>query len=71
MSYNQKHNEANGEDNRDGEDHNLSYNGGEEGPSEDESVLRDRETRKRTFLATLLALTRHADDLRGRRTLPY
>ena len=54
VSYDQKHNEANGEDNRDGEDHNLSYNGGEEGPSENENVLRDRETRKRTFLATLM-----------------
>jgi isoamylase len=54
VSYNHKHNDANKEDNRDGEDHNSSYNGGAEGETDDLAVLRDRETRKRTFLATLL-----------------
>ncbi|ADI15174.1 glycogen debranching protein GlgX [Truepera radiovictrix] len=54
VSYNHKHNEANGENNRDGEDHNSSYNGGAEGPTDDPAVLKNRETRKRTFLATLL-----------------
>ena len=53
VSYNEKHNDANGEGNRDGEDHNSSYNGGVEGETDDANVLRDRETRKRTFLATL------------------
>lgn len=53
VSYNQKHNEANGEDNRDGDNHNSSYNGGFEGPTDDVQVLTNRETRKRTFLATL------------------
>ncbi len=54
VSYNSKHNEANREDNRDGEDHNSSNNGGVEGETEDENVLKNRETRKRSFLATLL-----------------
>ena len=53
VSYNEKHNDANGEDNRDGEDHNNSYNGGVEGETDDAAVLTNRETRKRTFLATL------------------
>jgi len=54
VSYNHKHNDANQEGNRDGEDHNSSYNGGVEGETDDLAVLKDRETRKRTFLATLL-----------------
>jgi isoamylase len=54
VSYNERHNEANGEDNRDGESHNRSWNCGDEGPSDDPGVvaLRDRQTRN--FLATLL-----------------
>ena len=40
VSYNDKHNEANGEDNRDGENHNLSWNCGVEGPTDDRRVLR-------------------------------
>ncbi|MBI4459633.1 MAG: glycogen debranching protein GlgX [Acidobacteria bacterium] len=54
VSYNQKHNEVNGEDNQDGTDNNLSWNCGAEGPSEDPSVLQLRERQKRNFLATLL-----------------
>ncbi len=54
VSYNQKHNEANGEENRDGTDHNLSWNCGAEGPTDDPIILRLRERQKRTFLATLL-----------------
>jgi glycogen operon protein len=54
VSYNDKHNEANGEDNRDGHDHNLSWNCGAEGPTRDEGVLRLRERQKRNFLATLM-----------------
>jgi isoamylase len=54
VSYNHKHNEANLEGSRDGENHNLSWNGGVEGPSGDPAVLRLRASQKRNFLATLL-----------------
>jgi isoamylase len=54
VSYNRKHNEDNGEGNRDGDDHNLSYNFGEEGPTDDAEIVRQREKQKRNFLATLL-----------------
>ncbi len=53
VSYNEKHNEANGEDNRDGHDHNRSYNHGAEGPTDDPEILALRERQKRNFLATL------------------
>jgi glycogen operon protein len=53
-SYNDKHNEANGEDNRDGSDHNLSWNCGVEGPTDDPAVRALRVQQKRNFLATLL-----------------
>ncbi|HWG84548.1 MAG TPA: glycogen debranching protein GlgX [Deinococcales bacterium] len=54
VSYNDKHNLANGENNRDGESHNLSKNFGVEGPSSDPKVTELRERQKRNFLATLL-----------------
>jgi isoamylase len=54
VSYNHKHNEANSEANRDGENHNLSYNFGVEGPTDDDEIIRQREKQKRNFLATLL-----------------
>ena len=69
VSYNQKHNEANGEGNQDGEDHNNSYNGGVEGETDDLAVLKNRETRKRTFLATLFLSQVCADAFGRRRTL--
>jgi len=53
VSYNEKHNEANGEENRDGESHNRSWNCGAEGPTDDEEVLRLRQRQMRNFLATL------------------
>jgi isoamylase len=53
VSYNEKHNEANGEDNRDGHDHNISWNHGVEGPTDDPHVTALREQQKRNFLATL------------------
>jgi glycogen operon protein len=53
VSYNQKHNEANLDANTDGEDHNLSWNCGHEGPTDDPTILRLRERQKRNFLATL------------------
>jgi isoamylase len=53
VSYNDKHNEANGEENRDGESHNRSWNCGVEGPSDDPAILKLRARQKRNFLATL------------------
>ena len=54
VSYNQKHNEANGEDNRDGENHNRSWNCGEEGPTSSPEVAALRARQQRNFLATML-----------------
>ena len=53
VCYNQKHNEANGEGNRDGNDHNLSWNCGVEGPTNDPEILALRARQQRNFLATL------------------
>jgi len=53
VSYNQKHNEANGEENRDGTDNNRSWNCGAEGPTDDPGVNALRSRQKRNFLATL------------------
>ncbi|MEX2223157.1 MAG: glycogen debranching protein GlgX [Candidatus Rokuibacteriota bacterium] len=53
VSYNDKHNEANGEDNRDGTDDNGSWNCGVEGPTDDAKVTALRERQMRNFLATL------------------
>ncbi|MFE9056713.1 glycogen debranching protein GlgX [Streptomyces mutabilis] len=54
VSYNDKHNEANGEGNRDGESHNRSWNCGVEGETEDPAVRELRGRQQRNFLATLL-----------------
>src|SRR5207302_3018684 len=54
VSYNQKHNEANGEGNRDGENHNRSWNCGVEGATEDVAIRALRDRQKRNLLATLL-----------------
>ena len=54
VSYNEKHNEANGEDNNDGESHNRSWNCGEEGPTEDPEINELRGRQQRNFIATLL-----------------
>jgi isoamylase len=53
-SYNDKHNEANGEDNRDGSSSNRSWNCGVEGPTEDKAIIELRNRQKRNMLATLL-----------------
>jgi isoamylase len=53
VSYNEKHNEANGEDNRDGEDHNRSCNYGVEGKTDNPEILQLRARQKRNFLTTL------------------
>jgi len=54
VSYNEKHNEANGEDNRDGHDDNRSWNCGVEGPTGDRGIRRLRARQKRNLMATLL-----------------
>jgi len=54
VTYNDKHNEANGEDNQDGHSHNRSWNCGGEGPSDDPEIIASRERQIRNFLATLL-----------------
>jgi isoamylase len=68
VSYNDKHNEANGEDNRDGESHNRSWNCGVEGPTADAEVLALRAKQRRNFLATLMLsqgtpMLGHGDEL--------
>ncbi len=54
VSYNEKHNEANLEGNRDGENNNLSWNCGVEGPTDDPAIVALRERQKRNFIATLM-----------------
>ena len=53
-AYNEKHNEANQEDNRDGHDDNRSWNCGAEGPSEDPAILELRDRMRRNLMTTLL-----------------
>ena len=54
VSYNEKHNEANGEHNSDGESYNRSWNCGVEGPTTDRAILASRSRQRRNFIATLL-----------------
>jgi glycogen operon protein len=54
VSYDHKHNEANGEDNHDGTGDNRSWNGGAEGPTDDPDISLNRRSRRRSMLATLL-----------------
>ena len=68
VSYDRKHNMANGEFNRDGESHNNSSNHGQEGPTDDPDILAVRERQKRNLLATLLLsagvpMLSHGDEL--------
>lgn len=68
VSYNDKHNDDNGEDNRDGESHNRSWNCGVEGDTGDETVLALRARQRRNFLATLMLsqgtpMLGHGDEL--------
>src|SRR5438093_3815244 len=68
VSYNEKHNEANLEENRDGENNNLSWNCGVEGPTDNAEVRALRERQKRNFLTTLLLsqgvpMISHGDEL--------
>jgi len=54
VSYNERHNEANGEDNRDGHGENLSNNWGAEGPTDDAAIIATRDRVKRSLLATVM-----------------
>lgn len=68
VSYNSKHNLANGEDNRDGESHNRSWNCGVEGPTDDPDIIQLRDQQRRNFLTTLLLsqgtpMIAHGDEL--------
>ncbi len=68
VSYNEKHNAANGEDNRDGENHNRSWNCGVEGPTDDLEVLELRAQQRRNLIATLflsegVPMLLHGDEL--------
>jgi isoamylase len=68
VSYNEKHNEDNGENNQDGESHNRSWNCGVEGPTDDEGILELRARQRRNFVATLLLsqgvpMIGHGDEL--------
>ncbi|SDD62995.1 glycogen debranching protein GlgX [Actinokineospora iranica] len=54
VSYNEKHNEANGEGNRDGADDNRSWNCGVEGPTDDDEILALRARQRRNMIATLM-----------------
>ncbi len=68
VSYNEKHNEANGEENKDGENHNRSWNCGVEGPTDDPVVLALRARQQRNLLTTLLLsqgvpMIAHGDEL--------
>ncbi len=68
VSYNDKHNEANGEDSNDGESHNRSWNCGVEGPTDDPEILKMRARQQRNVLATLLLsqgtpMLAHGDEL--------
>jgi glycogen operon protein len=68
VSYNEKHNMANGEDNRDGESHNRSWNCGVEGPTDDPEILELRARQMRNILATLMVsqgtpMISHGDEI--------
>jgi isoamylase len=68
VSYNEKHNEANGDNNDDGESHNRSWNCGVEGDTDDADVLELRARQKRNFLTTLflsqgVPMISHGDEL--------
>ena len=54
VSYERKHNEGNGESNRDGENHNISWNSGVEGPTDDEPIRRRRRQHRRNLMTSLL-----------------
>ena len=65
VSYEHKHNEANGENNRDGTDNNNSWNHGVEGPSDDPAIVESRSRDERNLLTAFARLARHADAQHG------
>ena len=67
VSYNQKHNEDNGEENRDGANDNKSWNCGVEGPTDDPAVEELRNRQVKNFLTVTMVVARFADDRDGRR----
>ncbi len=71
VSYNDKHNEANGEGNNDGETHNRSWNGGAEGPTDDESVNAIRRRQQRNFLTMTVCRLRLPRRHSARRGTPF
>ena len=71
VTYSHKHNEANGEHNRDGADDNQSWNCGVEGETDDPEIVALRERQKRNLLATLLPVAGRADAARRRRDGPH
>ena len=71
VSYERKHNEANGEDNRDGADENYSANYGVEGESDDPAIEAVRQRQIKNFLLTLADLPRRAHASRRRRVPPH
>ena len=71
VSYNEKHNEANGEDNRDGHDANFSWNCGAEGPTDDPEIIALRDRQKRNLVATLFLSLGVPHAARGRRVRPH
>ena len=71
VSYDDKHNEANGEDNRDGHGDNHSRNWGVEGPTDDPAIRATRRAVLRAMLVTAVASAGHADAAGGRRVRPH
>ena len=71
VSYEQKHNEANGEDNRDGADDNNSWNCGAEGPTDDAGIIELRERQMRNFWCSLMFAQGSPMISGGRRTRPH
>ena len=69
VSYNHKHNEANGEDNRDGTNDNLSWNCGIEGETADPAVLALRHRQAKNFIAILMVSRGRTNVIGGRRNL--
>ena len=70
VSYNDKHNEANGEDNRDGHSDNRSWNCGAEGPTKDKAIQTLRWRQLRNLLATLILSQGTPMVMRRRRVWP-
>ena len=71
VSYNDKHNEANGEDNRDGNSNNLSWNCGVEGPTDDPAIRDAARAAEAQHAGDAAPVPGHADDARRRRVRPH